>query len=225
LRSNRRTVNAGVFGYGAAQAVRRASIVTRKKNFDTIILSILVNDDFHRDRMSFRLGFPRPAVIQSENGLSYADVPPIESRGTKWQPRHISKILLTVKNHSILINKFLEKFDLTGMRRTEIHENAANINQIIEFTTRELSSLDVRKKFIVLQYSQNDFLSQTIESQEIRKLIHLESQSRGIQVIDTYDRLQAEINNSNTRIWNGHHTAHGNEIVCDEIYQVVQNSK
>lgn len=82
-RTNRKTLNAGVFGYGAAQAIRRASLILQEKEVDTVILSVLISINFHRDRSVFRSGFPRPAVIQAENGLLYAQVPPIESHGTK----------------------------------------------------------------------------------------------------------------------------------------------
>ena len=226
LRTKRRTLNAGVFGYGAAQAVRRASVITQQRIVDTVILSVLLNTDFHRDRQNFRSGFPRPAVIQSEDGLSYAEVPPINSSGTKYQPSEINRIILVAKNYSILINKIVigVRFDVTGMKRTEIHDNAAEIDEIIEFTVSELSNINAANKFIVLQYAQNDFPSLTSESERIKELLLSEAQLANIPVIDTYNRLEAELTISERNIWYEHHTPYGNQLVCDEIYQAIQNN-
>jgi len=226
LRTKRRTLNAGVFGYGAAQAVRRASVITQQRSVDTIILSILLNDDFHRDRMNFRSGFPRPAVIQSGDGLSYAEVPPINSSGTKFQPNDVNRIIFVAKNYSILISKIINwvGFDVDGMGRTEIHENAAEIDQIIEFTVRELANINAKNRFIVLQYTRNDFPSLTSESERIKGLLFSEAQLANIPVIDTYNRLEAELTISEGSIWYGHHTPYGNQLVCDEIYQAIQNN-
>ena len=225
-KTNRRTLNAGVFGYGAAQAVRRASVITQQRNVDTIILSVLVNDDFHRDRLRFKSGFPHPAVIQSEKGLSYAEVPSIDSNGTKWHPDNSSRILATATKYSYLLTKILIEigYDTTGMRRTESHENAADLNQIIAFTIRKFSSLDVKNKFIVLQYTETDFPSLSSEVARIIEQLLSEAQLVDISVIDTYNRLQVELLNSANSIWNGHHTPYGNDLVCDEIYQAIQNS-
>ena len=227
LRTNRRTLNAGVFGYGAAQAVRRAYMITQQRNVDTVILSIFINDDFNRDRMRFRSGFPRPAVIQSENGLSYADPPAIDSIGTKWQPSHTIRILLVAKNYSYLLTKIFSEigFDKNRMMwRTEIHDNAADIDQIIKFTVREFSSLDVTNKFIVLQYGEADLPSLAPEVARIKELLLYQAQLADIPVIDTYNRLKVEWTSSESNIWNGHHTAHGNDIVCDEIYKFIQKT-
>ena len=54
--------NGGVFGYGSAQALKRASMKLMKKQYSTVILSVLVGQDFQRDQLSYRSGFPRPAV-------------------------------------------------------------------------------------------------------------------------------------------------------------------
>ena len=225
-RTKRRTLNAGVGGYGAAQAVRRASVITQQRIVDTAILSVFLRTDFHRDRMKFRTGFPRPAVIQSEDGLSYAEVPPINSPGTKYQPGEKFRIVLSAQKYSLLINKLIGwvGFDATGMRRAEIHDNAAEIDQIIEFTVRELSNISATFKFIVLQYAQHDFPELNSESERIKALLLSRAQLENIPVIDTYNRLEAELTVSERNIWYGHHTPYGNQLVCDEIYQAIQNN-
>lgn len=224
-RTNRKTLNAGVFGYGAAQAIRRASLILREKEVDTVILSVLINDDFHRDRLVFRSGFPVPAVIQGENGLLYAEVPPIESHGTRWQPDEYKRSLLIVKNSSILFSRIFQGLglDITGMRRTEVHEKAANIDKIVAFSIKEFSNLNVQNKFIVLQYVSTDFPNLNTEVERIKQMLLSEAKLVGIPIIDTYERLLEEIPVSEKKIWDGHHTAHGNDIVCDEIFQVIKS--
>ncbi len=219
LRANRRTLNAGVFGYGSAQAVKRASILTQDRNVDTVILSIFIADDFHRDQLHFRSGFPRPAVIQTETGLTFAKVPPIDSQGTKWQ--RSSTFISSISNHFYILKKVLYwmGFDAIGMSRTESHEYAAEIDQIIKFTVKEFSNLRVQNKLIVLQYSARDFPRLTSEVERIKELLFSEAQFSNIPVIDTYNRLHAESTDSGKKIWNTHHTAYGNQIVCDEIFQ------
>lgn len=223
-RTNRKTLNAGVFGYGTAQAIRRASLILKEKEIGTVILSVLINDDFHRDRLVFRSGFPRPAVIQGENGLLYSEVPPIESHGTKWQPDEFKNHLSVVSNSSILLSKIFQGLDLdtSGMRRTEVHEKAANVDKIVAFSIKEFSNLNVQNKFIVLQYGSTDFPNLNTEAERIKNMLLSEAKLAGIPIIDTYERLLEEIPVSEKKIWNGHHTAHGNDIVCDEIFQAIK---
>lgn len=225
LRTKRRTLNAGVFGYGTAQAVKRASILTQDRNVDTVILSILINDNFNRDRLRFRNGFPRPAVIQTGNGLTFAKVPPIDSKNTKWKPNYQRFDFFGASNYSYILNKVLYwlGFEPTGMGHTEKHEYAAEIDQIIEFSVKEFSDLNVQNKLIVLQYAANDFPRLTSEVERVKKLLLSEAKLVDIRVIDTYNRLQVESTDSGKIIWHGHHTAYGNQIVCDEIFHGIKN--
>jgi hypothetical protein len=227
LKLDRKTLNGGVFGYGTAQAIRRASLIAQKQNVATVILSILINDDFHRDRMKFKAGFPRPAVIRSEHGLLYADVPSIESSGTRWRPDYVPKIIPIIVDRSYLAFKivYLLGINITGMKRTETHENAASIEEIIKFSIQSFTELDATEKFIVLQYRSIDFPNLSLEFARVREQVLSETQLRGIPVIDTYDRLQREISSNQREIWEGHHTAYGNSIICDEIYLFMKDNQ
>lgn len=220
---NLRVMNAGVFGYGAAQAIRRASLITQQKKVDTVILSILINDDFHRDKLKFKAGFPRPAVIKTEKGLSYAKVPSIDSYGTRWRPNYVSPIFPIIIDRSYLLFKivYLLGIDITGRRLTETHENAASIEEIIKFSIQKFAELDASEKFIVLQYRSIDFPNLSPEFARVREQVKLETQSKNILVIDTYNRLGEERLNNQKEIWKGHHTAYGNSIICEEIYRFI----
>ena len=62
--------NGGVFGYGAAQALRRVLLKLEEKKYEHLVLSILVGGDFERDRLSYFSGHPRPAVVRTTDGLT-----------------------------------------------------------------------------------------------------------------------------------------------------------
>lgn len=227
LKTKHKTLNAGVFGYGSAQSVRRASLIMQQQDVNTVILSILIFGDFHRDKLKFRSGYPRPAIIKNNEGeILYADVPPLKSNGTKWHPDYSKSksIINNFSNHSYLLKKITKILgvSLIGTRRTEIHENAASLGEVIKFTLKEFSNLDAKNKFIVLQYRQKDFPKLHPEVVKTREKLLTEAQSKEIPVIDTYNRLQIELLNKSNSIWIGHHTAYGNAIVCDEIYKFIQ---
>ena len=57
--------NAGVYDFGAAQSLRRAEI--EKSAYETIIFSIFIKDDFHRDKFLIKSGLPRTALIKKDD--------------------------------------------------------------------------------------------------------------------------------------------------------------
>lgn len=142
-----------------------------------------------------------------------------------WQPDEFKRSLLVVNNSSILFSRIFRclGLDATGMRRTEVHEKAANIDKIVAFSIKEFSNLNVQNKFIVLQYGSRDFPNLNTEAERIKQMLLSEARLAGIPIIDTYERLLEEIPVSEKKIWDGHHTAHGNDIVCDEIFQVLKS--
>tara|TARA_A100001388_G_scaffold146877_1_gene109024 strand:+ start:3149 stop:4255 length:1107 start_codon:yes stop_codon:yes gene_type:complete len=226
-KTNLPTSNAGVFGYGSAQAVRRASRILIEENFNTIILSILLYDDFYRDQLIFRSGFPRPAVLNVDGNLIYSKVPDENSRGTKWNPSVPRLFLISIKNRSMLGARIIDSFriDLTGMRRTEIHPEAASIDEIISFTIGEFNKIKVNEKFIVLQYGSNDLPNLSSKVSRLKNLVQLFSKENGIKIIDTFNVLKDNLSAGRNMIWQGHHTPYGNMVVCEEISKYLKNKK
>ncbi len=222
--TKRLTLNAGVYGYGSAQAVRRAHLIQKNEIANTVILSILIGSDFQRDQLKFRYGFPRPAVIIKDGVVSYADVPPIESVGTKWYPKDMGS-LSWITEYSMLAAKLVIALDIdqSGMRRNEKHPNAATLNQIIEFTLTEFSKLEVENKFILLQYYKAEFPKPTSVTLKIKNQTILFAQKKNITVIDTFSILEREQISGKEPIWDGHHTAYGNILVCNEILKHLRN--
>ena len=217
--------NAGVAGYGAAQSVRRAEYEVINKKFDTIILSILLGEDYERDQFIFRWGFPRPAVIETDSKVYFEKVPKKNSIGTKYMPNR-SDLMNWAYSYSQLFTTIYDKvlgryIDITGMRRSERHQSAASISQIIKFTVNEFSKLDSINKYILLQYQLHDFN----DNKAVRKILSdlaektkLEAKKNNIKVIDTYKPIDDFlISNNPDKLYQKHHTAYGNNFICNII--------
>lgn len=82
----RRVDNGGVTGYGGAQSLRRAMVEIANREYADVILSVVVGHDFSRDRMSYKWGRPRPAVIEIDGQLRWADVAHSHLHGTIFNP-------------------------------------------------------------------------------------------------------------------------------------------
>ena len=219
--------NAGVAGYGSAQSVRRAEYEVKNKKFDTIILGILLGEDYERDQFVFRWGFPRPAVIQNNSIIYFEKVPSKNSIGTKYMPNR-SDIMNIAYSYSQLFttiyDKILSKYiDITGMRRTEKHKNAASISEIIKFTVNEFSKIDSRKKYILLQYQLHDFNdSKWVRNRlfDLAEETRFEAQKKNIKVIDTYKSIDKFLSYNNPeKLYRKHHTPFGNNLVCKIILE------
>ena len=222
--------NAGVFGYGAAHSVLRASIEAKKRDFETVILSILVNHDFQRDQLTFLSGFPRPPVIQTAEGLAWGVVPSersIGSRFNKSPPKNlyaslVQNSLFVYFSHSRIIQKYI---DITGRQRSEKATNAAALTDIVKFTIEKLDEVSIKRKVVVLQYTEGD-LTSTINDQnltELRDSIQNLLNKHDMILIDTFDKLSEKLKTQEINtLWNGHHTKEGNQLVCNLIVDELQ---
>jgi hypothetical protein len=212
--------NGGVYGYGTAQALRRASLKLAEKSYTSLVLSTLVDPsdgDFQRDRLSFRFGFPRPALIHTKNGIGWSAVPDPNTPGSKLKPLHHEAVYFLYERSKILaetLDQFFPNF--VGDRLTTVHPNAADENEIVDWTLRKFSKLEIKNKMLLLQYSR---LMDTTEVAETRKLILGIANELSLKVIDTYDVLR---NAKENELWypdNGHHTPLGNELVCSYLFE------
>ena len=217
--------NGGVFGYGAAQALRRASLKLADKNYSTLVLSILVGIDFIRDRLSYRFGFPKPALIHTENGITWSTVPDPNVPGTKYNPVHkfpsfaYERSEMAAEIFDLLFPGYNYKNEiLGGDRLTTVHSNSANENEIVEWTLRTFSSFKMKNKMLLLQYLGPD----TNETNVVRErnLIWRIANELSLKVVDTSTVLR---NSDEGKLWytigDHHHTPLGNEIVCSYLFE------
>jgi hypothetical protein len=212
--------NGGVFGYGTAQALRRASLKLAEKSYTTLVLSTLVaprDGDFERDRLNYRQGWPRPAVIHTKNGIGWSAVPDPNTPGTKSNPR---KALYFVYERSEILAGMLDLSPgfifSVGEGLTTVHPNAVDENEIVDWTLRKFSKLEIKNKMLLLQYTRADL--DTTEVAERRKLILGIANELSLKVIDTYDVLS---NGKKNELWypEQHHTPLGNELVCSYLFE------
>jgi hypothetical protein len=210
--------NGGVYGYGTAQALRRASLKLAEKSYTTLVLSTLVgayDNDFERDRLSYRFGWPKPAVVHTENGIGWSAVPDPNAPGSKFNPLH-REALYFVYERSEILAEMLNWFNAVGDQLTTVHPNAADENEIVDWTLRNFSKLEIKNKILLLQYARD---LHTTEVAEKRKLILGIANELSLKVIDSYDVLG---NAKENEFWyhdNGHHTPLGNELVCSYLFE------
>lgn len=211
-------VNAGVFGYGAAQALKRAKYELLTNSYDFIIFSILVADDFDRDRFDYRFGFPSPALIKDKGSITWAQVPDANKSGSKFLPASRSKFAIFYQN-SILFagiwDRVFPVYDWSRNNLYSVHPKAADEEEIIEWTLTEFSKINNVKKILVLQYSEH---LEDKRALRYRDIVINFSKFLDIKVVDTYEVLRAY---DPLLLWYGLHTPFGNEVVCDLIKEAI----
>jgi len=236
--------NGGVTGYGTAQALRRASLKLAEKSYTTVVLSTLVGPvdwNFGRDRLIFRGGTPKPAVIHTKNGIGWSAVPDPNTPGTHFNPLYhglYHGALYFVYERSEILRLILDRFfpdnNIVGDQLMIVHPNAVDENEIVDWTLRKFSKLEIKNKMLLLQYGQQGL--DTTEVAERRKLILGIANELSLKVIDTYDVLR---NAKEKRpqlcvvcrnplplmdeLWyldnSYHHTPLGNELVCSYLFE------
>jgi hypothetical protein len=214
--------NGGVFAYGMAQAVKRASLKLAEKSYTTLVLSILVDPrdgDFQRDRLSYRYGFPKPAVIHTKNGIELSAVPDPNTPGTKFNPSSVSLAYERSEMVAATIDRFFPLYNYSGERLTVVHPNAANENEIVDWDLRQFSSFPVKNKLLLLQYGSRD-TTDIEEVAEERKLVLRTASELSLKVIDPITVLR---NYKTSDLWfmssGGHHTPFGNEVICSYLFE------
>ncbi|MEZ5844299.1 MAG: hypothetical protein R3D27_11305 [Hyphomicrobiaceae bacterium] len=211
--------NGGVFGYGAAQAVRRAMVLSAQQSYHTAILSVLVGADLIRDRHNYLGGYPRPAVIRTQGRATWAPTPDPMRAGTKYNPLGLtaSGALYQHSLLAFLIAKHLiGGVDVHGDRLTVVHPDAADEDVILDFVLAQLAQLNVTRKVLVLQYASDLDTTQHVIRERRRWLAA--ARDRGLTVVDTLEALKGKVRKA---IWRGHHTPRGNEIVCTVVHSAL----
>ena len=117
----------------------------------------------------------------------------------------------------------LQLTDFGAHNLSVIHPKAADKKKIISWALDNFSRLPVRKRVLLLQYNAHTNESKTLslvkfpDVDEERKLILSLAKNFNVEVVDTYDSLQ---NKNTEKMWDGHHTPLGNELVCKTLLSV-----
>jgi hypothetical protein len=214
-----RVDNGGVFGYGTAQALKRAEVLARAETYSAVILSVLVGRDFERDRLSYRSGFAKPAVIRKDGKLLWSASPDPYRSGTKYNPS-TSQTVLFLNKYSLVGSYFIGKMladpsnNILGDRLTVVHPEAADKNDILAWTVQELARLGVKRRIVMLQYDSH--YGDKDATEERRLLLEAIAQAK-VEHVDTYATLASL---DKRALWRGHHTPYGNTVVCKDVAKV-----
>jgi len=220
--------NGGVTGYGTAQALRRASLKLAEKSYTTLVLSTLVGPldwNFGRDRLSYRQGWPKPAVVHTKNGIGWSAASDPNTPGTHFNPLYheaYHEALYFVYERSEILRLMLDQFfpdnNIVGDRLTTVHPNAADEDEIVDWTLRKFSKLEVKNKILLLQYSTPN-TSAPPQVAETRNLILRIANELSLRVVDLSDVLR---NAKESELWYAyghHHTPLGNQLVCSYLFE------
>jgi hypothetical protein len=204
--------NGGVFAYGAAQSLLRAQYeISNGLNPDIIIYSILVGHDVKRDQNKIKSGFASPWLGYNDGTLMWNSPPTgIENIvGTHTNPRNnILQYSSIYQYFAALINwmpNMSKTINLSG-------DPAVKDIDVIQFIFNELENIE-QKIIILLQYD-GSFNAST---QKERELWIKYSNENNFEIIDSFLALHTLDTDSKKLLWNIHHTAAGNEAVCQYI--------
>jgi hypothetical protein len=213
----RRVDNGGMFGYGAAQALKKASLKLAEKNYTSLILSIFFGTAFQWDRLSYRDGFPKPAVIHTKNGIELSAVPDPNAPGTKFNPSSVSLAYEQSEMFAGTIDRFFPLYNYSGERLTVVHPNAANENEIVDWDLRQFSSFPIKNKLLLFQYGSPGTTNVADVAEERKLVLRTES---SLKVIDSITVLR---NYKVSDLWfpdhGGHNTPLGNEVICSYLFE------
>jgi hypothetical protein len=183
--------NAGVFGYGAAQSLKRGMLLEKKKPYRSFILSILVGEDFDRDGMMYRSGFAKPSLIRQPptNEIRWSGTSDPMTLGTKYNPDR-NPIGTFLYERSLIASYFISRMPsfraatFFGDRLTKYHPLAAEKEEIIRWTVEALKNMQINNKLVLLQYGK---AINEPHIQEERSRIIIALKNAKIDYVDTYD--------------------------------------
>jgi hypothetical protein len=219
-------VNAGVFGYGAAQAVLRARQMQREASYRRVIWSILIGHDFERDQLVSRSGKVRPAVVHSPEGLRYTTIAESQQVHDAVTTHGIARYadLFGYLYVTKLAWQSLARFVLPAGARYDgrwhvPHPRAASMDELIGFALDQFAALDAPEKYVLLQYPVDSLDAMPADAAREMHTITKLAAARHIEVIDTLPVLRSAPNRA--ALYRIHHTAEGNRTVCEAIVAVV----
>jgi lysophospholipase L1-like esterase len=225
-RLNRRVANGGVSAYGTAQAVLRAERLLNSGPYSLLILSILVNTDFWRDRDVMTGISYRPVVIREEDGRL--------RQTTVQESRKIFSESLICGHPRIpefffwsyIAKVAFSKLGYDGRCTKLIAPKAATVHEILEFVVERLAAFPV-KKVILIQYPR--YLLEGIGEHAGRqgideaRMIREAANRHGVPVIDTYDALK-NYPLRETYDDRPHHSEKGNQVIADLIAREIRGA-
>ena len=224
---NHNFLNGGVFGYGTAQAIMRAQKLYPLIEPDGLLVSTMVGNNFDRDQLSIRTGFPKPFLSLSPLGdIEVKFVESFDIPNTKFSSKNTIKFrdhlfvnftFLSLFRDNFIGKKYLKTESKFTSNISVLGLNPATKNEIINWSVSQ--SLKLSPKVVwLLQYQSKINKNILQERQYLKKVL----KTAKVKVIDTFDYLHGDNKQiiDKEKLWTkftSHHTALGNEVVCKVI--------
>jgi hypothetical protein len=193
-----------------------------------VILSILVNTDFWRDRDVMTGITYRPVVIREEDGrlrqTTVQESQKIFSESLICGHPRIPEVFFW----SHIAKAFFSKLGYDGRCTKLTAPKAATVYEILEFVVERFAAFPV-KKMILIQYPRyllegigEHAVSRRQGIDEVR-MIREAANRYGVPVIDTYDALK---NYPLRETYDGipHHSKKGNQVIADLIAREIRGA-
>jgi len=209
--------NAGVGGYSAYQAYLRINYEMSKRNYDSVIQSILVGHDFQRDGYLYQYGFPRPYIDSSlEDEYDFKKNGYL--KGSLFNPDRkfiISFLYKYIYIFSVIVDRYFPRLDFNGIR-VDVKKKNFDSKILMNIVVEKFSKIKIKNKIFLLQYG-SDINGINIQEERLylTKLLIINK----IKYIDTYDILNKY---TIPELWfvelkNQHHKPFANKEVCNLI--------
>lgn len=212
-RTKRNVDNTAVFAYGGLQALLRMEDASRKKNYSTAILSILLGEDFKRDKYFYYGGFPRPS-LSNVNGhfrIDYPNTNSIEFNARFGIVNHLASISYVVND---IYNFSMQNYKGSYLY-FEYNQNSPSVDDVVKYVIDRYSKLDVKTKYVLFAYNGDANTADQIADKES---VYRYARNKDIIVIDPYLSLTKYPKDV---IWSGHYTLIGANVICDELTGVM----
>ena len=98
------------------------------------------------------------------------------------------------------------------------HSNAADPYEILDFIMSDFKKIPANvNKYIILQYNSAIFYNKAfLQIKATKENIIKYVNKHDIRIIDTFDAVYKK--EQRFKLWDGYHTAYGNEVVCNYVY-------
>ena len=220
------TDNAGLSGYGTAQAVRRGIIESNKRKYDYLIWSVLFGD-FDRD-------INNDLIVKKNNKIKFNNFSKTKEKIIKrnknlydYLKEYLFIFYLTDREIVKKINNKFKNKDLDNIKKNK-NKISIKPNKLVEFLVLNFKEIDIENKFILLQYGDQSETLPKIEKKILNKTVNKYKEilinianNNNIIIIDTIELFNKFTDSEKRQLWFDHHTPKGNLFVCNFLIEKI----
>ena len=222
-------LNGGNNGYGTGQAILRAKEFYPEIKPSYLLVQTLIGHNFARDQLVSRNGLLKPYFAKDIDGSTVIITPKfIPKNKNEYQNFYKNKISPSLFNHMIVNFTLLERFSVSSHLYKLWHRSYskftpishqwgtryASIKDIMEWSVTQSKLLDPSVIWL-FQYTGTPTMQHLDERNNLIKILN----NHNVSYVDSFDYIFGKFKTTKdiSKLWSGHHTALGNEVVCDSI--------